>query len=116
MVDYFTLLWASSAIAVINLIWFNSTAFEEYAELFYADGFFKVRDFKKEQQNDFTLTYHNYLLLKHSSFFVRLITCHLCFTVWLSIFACLHIEFVNLPFLIILSYSIYGGVIKINEH
>ncbi len=116
MVDYFTLLWASSAIAVINLIWFNSTAFEEYAELFYADGFFKVRDFKKEQQNDFTLTYHNYLLLKHSSFFIRLITCQLCFTVWLSVFACLHIGFIYFPLLTILSYSIYGGVIKVNEH
>ena len=116
MVDYFILLWASSAIVVINLIWFNSTAFEEYAKLLYADKFFKVKDFETEQKNDFTLTYHNYLLLRHSSFFIRLITCQLCFTIWLSVLACLHIGFINLPFLIILSYGIYGGVIKLNEH
>ena len=116
MVDYFILLWASSAIVVINLVWFNSTAFEEYSKLLYADKFFKVKDFEAEQKNDFTLTYHNYLLLKHSSFFIRLITCQLCFTIWLSVLACLHIGFINLPFLIILSYSIYGGVIKLNEH
>ena len=98
------------------MIWFNSTAFEEYAEMFGADGFFKIRDFKKEQLNDFTLTYHNYLLLKHSSFFIRLITCQLCLTVWLSVFACLHVGFEYFPLLTILSYAIYGGVIKVNEH
>ena len=116
MVDYFILCWTASAVAIVNMIWFDSTAFEEYAELFYADKFFKVKDFKEAQKNDLTLTYHNYLLLKHSSFFTRLITCQLCLTVWLSIFACLHIGFVYFPLLTILSYLIYGGVIKINEH
>ena len=116
MVDYFTLFWAASAIAVINMVWFNSTAFEEYAEMLYADKFFNVKSFKTAQKKDFTLTYHNSLLLKHSSFFIRLITCQLCFTIWLSILACLHIGFINLPFLIILSYTIYGGVIRVNEH
>jgi hypothetical protein len=115
MVDYFTLFWAASAIAVINMVWFNSTAFEEYAEMLYADKF-NVKSFKTAQKKDFTLTYHNYLLIKHSSFFIRLITCQLCFTIWLSILACLHIGFINLPFLIILSYTIYGGVIRVNEH
>ena len=115
MVDYFVLFWAASAIAVINMIWFNSTAFEEYAEFLLADKFFKVKDFKEAQKKDFTLTYHNYLLLKRSSFFVRLITCQLCFTIWLSIIGCLHIGFINLPFLVILSYAIYGSVIRINE-
>ena len=115
MVDYFILFWAASAIAVINMIWFDSTAFEEYTEMLYADKFFKVRDFKEAQKKDFTLRYHNYLLLKHSGFFIKLITCQLCFTIWLSILACLHIGFINFPFLIILSYTIYGGVIKINE-
>ena len=115
MVDYFTLLWAASAVAVINLVWFNSAAFEEYAKMLYADKFFKVKDFKEAQKKDFTLTYHNYLLLKRSSFFIRLITCPLCFTIWLSILACLHIGFIYFPFLTILSYAIYGGVIKINE-
>tara|TARA_R110002110_G_scaffold184086_1_gene390763 strand:+ start:381 stop:731 length:351 start_codon:yes stop_codon:yes gene_type:complete len=115
MVDYFILFWAASLIAIINMIWFDSTAFEEYAELLLADKFFKVKDFKKAQQKDFTLTYHNYLLLKRSSFFIRLITCQLCFTIWLSVIACLHIGFMYLPFLTILSYTIYGGVIKINE-
>ena len=116
MVDYFTLFWAASAIAVINMVWFNSTAFEEYTEMLYADKFFNVKSFKTAQKKDFTLTYHNYLLIKHSSFFIRLITCKLCFTIWLSILACLNICFINLKFLIILSYTIYGGVIRVNEH
>lgn len=116
MVDYFTLLWWACSIAVVNMVWFNSSAFEEYSELFYANKFFKVDDFKTAQKNDFTLTYHNYLLLKHDSFFIRLITCQLCFTIWLSILTCLHIGFINLPLLIVAAYGIYGGVTRINEH
>ena len=116
MIEYFILVWAAFAIALIDIIWFDSTAFEEYAVLFGVDSYLKVKDFKEAQKNDLTLDYHNYLLLRHSSFFIRLITCQLCFTIWLSVLACLHIGFINLPFLIILSYSIYGGVIKLNEH
>ena len=41
MVDFFTLFWSASAIAVINMVWFNSTAFEEYAKLLYADKFLR---------------------------------------------------------------------------
>ena len=116
MIDYFTLVWAASAIALINVIWFNSTAFEEYAYLFGVDSYLKVKDFKKKLEKDLTLDYHNYLLLNHDNFFVRLITCQLCTTVWLNILACLQIGFIYFPLLAILSYTIYGGVIKINEH
>ena len=115
MVDYYILFSAACYIALINLIWFDSSAFEEYAALIGGEKFFKVDKFKDMQEHDCLLTYHNYLLLKHNSFFIRLITCQLCFTIWLSIIACLHIGFVHFPFLAILSYVIYGGVIKINE-
>ena len=115
MLEYYLLFAAACWIALFNMVWFDSSAFEEYAVLFGADKFFKVADFKKEQQSDFALTYHNYLLLKHDSFFTRLITCQLCTTIWLAILLCLHIGFVYFPFLAILSYTIYGGVIKINE-
>jgi len=115
MVEYYVLFAAACWIALVDMVWFDSSAFEEYTELFGADKFFKVADFKKEQAEDFSLTYHNYLLLRHDSFFVRLITCQLCTTVWLSILTCLSIGLVYFPFLVILSYTIYGSVIKINE-
>jgi len=115
MIEYSVLIWAAFAIALIDIIWFDSTAFEEYAVLFGVDSYLKVKDFKEAQKNDLTLDYHNYLLLNHDNFFVRLITCQLCTTVWLSIIACVHIGFIYFPLLAILSYTIYGGVIKINE-
>ena len=115
MVDYYVLFVAASWIALVDMVWFDSSAFEEYAGLFGVDGYLKVTDFKEEQQNDFSLTYHNYLLLRHDNFFVRLITCQFCTTIWLCILACFCIGFVYFPFLSILSYSIYGGVIKLNE-
>jgi hypothetical protein len=97
------------------MVWFDSTAFEEYAEMLCVDGYLGIKGFKKAQKLDLALTFHNYLLLKHNCFLVRLITCQFCATVWLSIGACLYIGFVYFPFLTILSYTIYGGVIKINE-
>ena len=115
MLEYYVLVWAAFWIVLIDLVWFDSTAFEEYAGLFGVDVYLKVSSFKEAQESDFSLTFHNYLLLNHDCFFVRLITCQLCTTVWLSIFACLSLGFVYFPFLAILSYTIYGGVIKINE-
>ena len=115
MLEYYVLFSVACWIAIIDLVWFDSSAFEEYCELLGADKFFKVAAFKEEQKSDFALTYHNYLLLKHDGFFTRLITCQLCTTIWLSILACVHIGFAYFPFLTILSYAIYGGVIKINE-
>ena len=115
MLDYYILFSAVFWVVLIDLIWFESTAFEEYSSLFGVDGYLKVRDYKEAQKSDFSLTYHNYLLLKHSNFFTRLITCPLCTTVWLSILTCLHFGFEYFPFLTILSYTIYGGVIKANE-
>ena len=115
MVDYYILFTAAFYIALIDLVWFDSSAFEEYVALIGGDKFFKLDKYKEMREKDYLLTYHNYLLLKHNSFFVRLISCQLCTTIWLSILACFHIGIVYFPFLAILSYVIYGGVIKINE-
>lgn len=115
MLDYFTLCWCASFIAVAVIVWFESAAFIEYAEFFGIDGYLGVKDFKKAAETNIALTYHEYLLLYRNNFFTRLISCSLCSTIWLCIFTCLKIGFVYFPFLVILSYSIYGGVIKLNE-
>jgi len=115
MVDYYILFAAAFWIALIDLVWFDSSAFEEYADLFGAEKFFYIDKFKEARESNYMLTYHSYLLSNYDSFFVRLISCQLCTTIWLSILFCLKIGFVYFPFLAILSYVIYGGVIKINE-
>ena len=75
----------SSTIALVLLIWFNSDAFIEYAKLVSGAKFFGVTDYEEKQKQQATLDYHGYLLQYKDSFFVRLITCPLCFSVWVSV-------------------------------
>ena len=67
------------------LVWFNSDAFVEYAKLAGGAKFFGVTEFEKQQEKTATLDYHGYLLENKNSFFIRLITCPLCFSVWISV-------------------------------
>ena len=66
----------------ILIIWFNTESFVEYSHLL-KTKWFKVNDYLIAKETDFTLTYHSYLLQKHNSFFVRLITCPFCLNFWL---------------------------------
>ena len=81
----FDIVFITSLLALIYLIWFDSDAFEEYAKLVGGAKFFGVKEYKEKQKNDATLTYHQYLLANKNSFFIRLITCPLCFSVWASL-------------------------------
>ena len=81
----FDIVFITSLLTLIYLIWFDSSAFEEYAKLIGGAKFFGVKEYEDKRQNDATLTYHQYLLTNKNSFFIRLITCPLCFSVWASL-------------------------------
>ena len=82
---FFNLLLCSSIVSLLLLIWFLSEAFLEYATLIGGAKFFKIIDFKEKQERDPVLDYHMYLLKYHSSFFIKLITCPLCLSFWVSL-------------------------------
>lgn len=71
-----------SALAMMLLIWFKTEAFVEYCRVLKLDRFYKDYDIKKE--GDARLTYLMYLRRYHDSFFIRLITCPICLSIWLS--------------------------------
>ena len=75
----------ASITALILLVWFLSEAFVEYATLIGGARFFKILDYKEKQKAQASLDYHGYLLENHSSFFIRLITCPLCLSFWVSL-------------------------------
>lgn len=64
------------------IIWFNTEAFVEYSHILKLK-WFKIYDYLNAKETDFTLSYHSYLLQKHNSFFIRLITCPFCLNFWL---------------------------------
>tara|TARA_B100000676_G_C17348171_1_gene469546 strand:+ start:171 stop:521 length:351 start_codon:yes stop_codon:yes gene_type:complete len=80
----FETIFLISLITLVMLVWFNSDAFVEYAKLVGGAKFFGVTEFEKQQEKTATLDYHGYLLENKNSFFIRLITCPLCFSVWIS--------------------------------
>ncbi len=81
----FEIIFISSIIALVLLVWFESEAFVEYATLVGGAKFFGVNEYKQMQEKNPIIGYHDYLLEKKDSFFVRLITCPLCFSFWVSV-------------------------------
>jgi hypothetical protein len=47
--------------------------------------FFGIAEFEELQRERAALDYHTYLLERKDCFFIRLITCPLCFSLWVSI-------------------------------
>ena len=81
----FEVIFLISLITLVMLIWFNSDAFVEYAKLVGGARFFGVTEYEEQQEKSASLDYHGYLLDNKNSFFIRLITCPLCFSVWMSV-------------------------------
>ena len=81
----FDAIFLIALIALLMLVWFNSDAFVEYAKAVGGARFFGVTDYENMLTERASLDYHGYLLEFKDSFFIRLITCPLCFSVWASV-------------------------------
>ena len=101
------ILYLTSIIIFINIVWFDTEAFVEYVKLFKLD-WFKVNNYLTEKESNFELTYHSYLMYNHKNFFTKLITCPICLTTWLSIILSLFFTDSILNFSIIFVLSIIG--------
>jgi len=95
-------------IVSILIIWFNTEAFVEYSRLFNLP-LVKVKEYLIAKERDCTLSYHTYLLLNYNNFFIRLITCPICTSFWLSIIIgiCAGMNFIKYPILFICSLYLY---------
>lgn len=93
------ILHISCFMAVILLIWFRTDAVLEYARWAKISGTYE--DFDKKKESDITLTLHTYLRKYHSCFFIRLITCPVCVSVWLGILCGLIVSPMLIPTFII---------------
>jgi hypothetical protein len=109
-----SLLIISSFIALILLIWFKTDAFLEYCLLFNIENWFKFNEYKYEQIAIPSLTYTEFLRMKYDTFVIKLITCPICLSVWLSIICGIIISsFVLIPIICLLSLTIYGTINKL---
>lgn len=89
------------------ILWFNTEAFVEYFK--FTGDLFKIKGYILDKPNDFSMTYHNYLLSNYNNFFTRLITCPLCLNFWITFLFTFvfKYEFILIPIIYILSLLIY---------
>ena len=92
---FITYLLLGAFIAMILLVWFNTSAFVEYMSLFGLSSFFKIAEYKEATRDDPIQTYPEYIATNHSNFFVRMITCPKCICIQLSALINLPIFFVS---------------------
>lgn len=105
----------SSLIATIFLIWFNSDFIIEYGTVFGLSKFFKIQEYKEKQREiPIPLAYPLFLKMKYDNFFIKLITCPICLSVWLSaILGAYFLSWSFIPVICILSLIIYGLIRKL---
>jgi hypothetical protein len=100
-------------LALILILWFNTEVFVEYCNLLRLP-FFKTKQYIEAKKQDCSLSYHTYLLSRHNCFFVRLITCPICFNFWMCLLLYIFSDYMYLeefPFIFIsslLSYFIFN--------
>lgn len=98
---------------LLLIIWFNTNAILEYVKIFKLSKLFRLDDFENKQSEDFELDYHRYLLKFHNCFFVRLITCPICLTMWFCIpiiFTEYYIEYPKYVILILFGYYLFKRI------
>lgn len=105
-----------SIVTLILLVWFKTEAIVEYGELFHLGQFLKTKEFKqKKSMSEIPLTYPMFLQMSYDYFLIRLITCPICLSFWVSLF--ITIPFISLitlfPFICIISLMLYGITYKI---
>jgi hypothetical protein len=113
-------IFISSVVALVLIIWFHTEAFLEYAGLIGGSRFFHIDDFRKEQAKIEYPAPHmdfiQYLLNYRDSFFVRLITCPICLSFWLTVIVCFASGlWVLLPASNLLALVVYKLMVKIMD-
>ncbi len=76
---------ASLIIGILLLVWFRTDAWVEYCRLFHLNCLSDYKGFDREYKQDVSLTYHIFLRRFHNNFFVRMITCPICITIWFTL-------------------------------
>ena len=110
------LLTLSCLIALILLVWFNSDFVYHWGRLFWLSRLLKLHEYENDKLKnmDSPLSYPIWLKMKSDSFFIHLITCRVCLSIWLSIIiSSVFSLIVFSPLLCITSLILYGTTVRL---
>lgn len=110
----------SPLIAILMLFFYKTDFIIVYGKLFHMEKILKIDEYEKTKKMDLELKYHVFLATRYKNFFVKLITCQICLSTWLSILftlifslTCFNLMFLYLiPFNIVLGNLIYNLIHK----
>lgn len=118
----------SASLAFLMYVFQRSNMLEEYFDLLSIDKISFNLFYFKEYKNflaknaaldDWKTTYNDYLIYRHSSFFIRLIYCPLCLSFWLSLFICCLMNLLwatlVIAFLSCACYFILHSLVKLSQ-
>lgn len=118
----------ATSIAYLLYVLHHTTVIEEYLELLQLDNsstnLFYFSEYKKfiaknEYENDWQISYIQYLTYKRSSFLIRLMLCPFCISFWLSLIGCLFFSSIfatlSVAFLSCLGYFIIHSLVKLTN-
>jgi hypothetical protein len=98
-------------------MWFDTDAFVEYSKLLGLGKLLKISNWEEYREINPRLDYLEYLRLKHSSFFIRLVSCKQCLCFWISLSSFLFFTCIFLfPVVYMLSYLIYSLICKLVKY
>jgi hypothetical protein len=94
---------------LLLLIWFRSEAWVEYCKLFKLNYISKYKEYDEVKKEDVRIDYHTFLKNEYNNFFVRLLTCPICFSVWSSLIVCITSgSIIFYPIVIVFGLILYG--------
>ena len=93
-------------VVFVLVVWFHTTAFEEYAKLFGLGKWLKIDEYNSARESDMSiLNFYSYLNQKHNSFLTRLLICAFCIGFWVTLVVCFCFSFYNIPVAYILAMA-----------
>jgi hypothetical protein len=98
-------------LTLILIVWFKTSAFVEYCELFKLSKYFKVDQYIDLKDD---LTFPEFLKEYYNNFLTRLLSCPICAAIWgaILISTCLNI-FMLFPIVCVFGLCLYLLVIKL---
>jgi len=108
-----SILFISPLVALILLFWHKTNFFITYGKLFGLKKILKIDLFEQKKLSNLDLTYPQFLGITFNGFFIRLLSCIVCISTWLTIISSiiLYLEYRDVIILYLIPLNILLGLL-----
>lgn len=103
---FLTIITLSISFGVTIFLFLNTNFVIEYYNLFKLNGIKILDEYNKKNKNGYICSFPDFLINEYDNFFINLITCPVCLSIWLSIMSIIFVGkfFLLVSFLTLISY------------